>query len=95
MDTEFFTFKDTTASNATKFSGRFSVYPVPAGRMLHIEGLENLTGSIELYSLTGTLVLKKRFQEQVEIAHLDPGIYYFLARDQKGQILGTRRVIKY
>ena len=95
METEFYADIDTTTSNPAMHSENFRVYPVPAGRILHIAGLENLNGSIEMYSLTGTLVLKEILQEQVDITHLDPGVYYLLARDQRGRVLETSRIIKY
>ena len=86
---------DTSNTSASAISpAGIRIYPVPASRVLNIEGLENMTGSVELYSLTGTLLMKEKLRTQIDIGFLDPGIYYLIVRKPGGAILVTRRIIK-
>jgi len=87
---------DTSSTEIPAFLSRsVKIYPVPANEMIFIEGLETVSGSLEIYSLTGTLVLREKIQNRLEISALDPGIYYLRAREQGGNILLTRRIIKH
>ena len=95
FETERHTVVDTSSTSVPAVSSSdIRIYPVPAGRTLSIEGLENIDGSVALYSLTGTLVLKEKLQGQLDMGTLDAGIYYLLIRERGGAMLVTRRIIK-
>jgi hypothetical protein len=95
FDTEYYTLPDTTTGLSGLNGKSFRFFPNPADNILNIRGLEQVNGTIELYSLTGALVLKEQMQNRVNIAHLDAGVYYMLARNQNGQVLVTHRIIKH
>jgi photosystem II stability/assembly factor-like uncharacterized protein len=65
-----------------------TVYPNPAGRVLHIEGLTAATdGDYSLYDVTGALVKSFRVaapSAAVDIAELPDGIYLLRAKNDAG-----------
>ena len=80
-----------TSSNSGMIETSIRIYPNPVKSVLNIEGLEG--GSLEIYSLTGSLLLKEKFRKQLDISHLGIGIYYLIARNQAGQVTVPQRII--
>ena len=85
----------TLVSNAVINEELFRVYPVPASKVLNIAGMGEMAGSIELFSLTGNLVVIETLRSQLDIGHIDAGIYYLLVKDLTGHVLHTRQIIKH
>jgi hypothetical protein len=73
-------------------AGRFSVYPNPAGEVIHISEIRPLTDplSIQLYNVLGHSVMEVSYQQnmQIDIRHLTPGIYTLVG------VSGNTRVMK-
>jgi PKD repeat protein len=72
----------------------FKIYPNPATGILYVEktGQENCV--MEIYSLTGDLVMKSKLTEttnRVDIGLLKPGLYFIKCSDQQG--ITTRKLI--
>lgn len=81
-------------SNKDIRPGSIRVYPVPVYGTLHISGVENLTGEIEIYSLLGQIVMHQELQGVINLESLDKGVYYLRIRDSKGQVIKTRKIVK-
>jgi hypothetical protein len=93
LETEFYTVTDPTSSNSGMNETSIHFFPNPVKSVLNIEGLEG--GSLEIYSLTGSLLLKDKVSKQIDISHLETGIYYLIARNQAGLVTVTQRIIKH
>lgn len=72
------------------------IYPNPVSEILNIELNENIN-DIEIYSLSGKLVLKKNkinsSKDEINISKIDTGIYYVKIRIREKEII--KRIIKY
>jgi hypothetical protein len=70
------------------------IYPIPTEGLLHIRGLENITGKIEIYTILGQMVSRHDMQSSLNLESLEKGIYYMRIRDQQGKEIDTRRIVK-
>jgi hypothetical protein len=73
---------------------KVKIYPNPTSGFLHIAGVENLEGSVEIYSLLGQLVLKKKLSAILNLEDLKRGTYYLKVLDSGKQPVLTRKIIR-
>lgn len=70
------------------------IYPVPTENILYIRGVDNKSGRIEIFTILGQLVRQQDLQESLNLELLDKGVYYLRIRDQQGNEIETRRIVK-
>jgi hypothetical protein len=70
------------------------IYPVPTENILHIRGVDNKSGQIEIFTILGQMVRQQDLQESLNLELLDKGVYYLRIRDQQGNEIETRRIVK-
>ncbi len=70
------------------------IYPVPTSDILYIRGLENIRGNIEIFTILGQMVRQHDLQGSLNLESLEKGVYYLRIRDQQGNEIDTRRIVK-
>ena len=70
------------------------IYPVPTYDILYIRGLENIKGNIEIFTILGQMVRQQDLQGSLNLESLEKGVYYLRIRDQQGNEIDTRRIVK-
>ena len=70
------------------------IYPVPTSDILYIRGLENMRGNIEIFTILGQMVRQQDLQGSLNLESLEKGVYYLRIRDQQGNEIDTRRIVK-
>ena len=76
-------------------SALFKVYPSPTRDLLYIKPVNNLIGSIALIDYLGRDV--KKFVNPgmvINISELGQGLYYIIAKDKTGKLIGVAKVLK-
>ena len=63
-----------------------SVYPNPATDVVYFS--ENVVADVEIYSITGQLVLRQENASEINIERLNPGIYFMKGEADKKQFVG-------
>ena len=80
-----------------KLNNSLNIYPNPAPKLVNLLFVENVTGQVEVYSLSGKLVLKTNIENQkkqkLDISELVPGSYYLRVNSNK--IVFVKKLIKY
>ena len=72
----------------------FSMYPVPAGNLLHIKGVSNVD-LVSLYAVTGQLIKVRTINEDhltLDLSDLEPGMYMIKFNTDKGT--AVRSIVK-
>jgi hypothetical protein len=73
-------------------SGNISFYPNPASNKIYIEVKNNSSISgIELYNLYGEKVLMQKFTNEMDLSHLEKGIYFLLVKN--GQSVFSGKIV--
>ncbi|MCX6247247.1 MAG: right-handed parallel beta-helix repeat-containing protein [Bacteroidetes bacterium] len=74
---------------------QYSVFPNPAEDLLHVIVYNNATCTFTLYDLTSRKILEEKFilNVSLNIKNLSPGIYFYLLRNDHGNLL-EGKVIK-
>ncbi len=70
------------------------IFPIPTEGMLNILGIENMRGKIEIFTILGQIVMQQDLHGSLNLESLDKGVYYLRIRDQRGNEIHTRRIIK-
>ena len=70
------------------------VYPIPVADILHIRGLENKSGKIEIFTILGQMVRQEDLQGSLNLESLQKGVYYLRISDRQGKEIETRRIVK-
>lgn len=70
------------------------IFPIPTDGMLNIRGIENMRGKIEIFTILGQIVRQQDLHGSLNLESLDKGVYYLRIRDQQGNEIDTRRIIK-
>ncbi len=70
------------------------IYPVPTSDILYISGLGNMRGKIEIFTILGQMVRQQDLQGSMNLESLEKGVYYLRIRDQQGNEIDTRRIVK-
>jgi hypothetical protein len=70
------------------------IYPVPTYGILHIQGLENMKGNIEIFTILGQTVMQHDLQGSLNLEALEKGVYYLRISDDDGKEIDTRRIMK-
>ena len=75
-----------------------SVYPNPAHGLLRLkwESEKEMTAQIQIFDLTGRLVLKQELQSgenSMPLGHLPKGSYLIVVRDEEGRALYRKRIM--
>lgn len=73
--------------------GALTVYPVPANDLLYVSNLSVAQGTIQVYDLTGRVVLSHHFSTEsqphhIEISTIESGVYLLIVLDQAGKQAG-------
>ncbi len=68
------------------------IFPNPFDDQLVIRGIES--GTIELYDLSGKLIMQKRIEKFVSVIKIEPGLYVAILRDDRGSRILTKKLIK-
>ena len=80
-----------------KLNNSLNIYPNPAPKLVNLLFVENFTGQVEVYSLSGKLVLETNIENQktqkLDISELVPGSYYLRVNSNK--IVFVKKLIKY
>ncbi|MFC2081386.1 T9SS type A sorting domain-containing protein, partial [Bacteroidota bacterium] len=71
-----------------------TVYPIPAGNTLYLQGINHTKGSVEFYSLLGQAVLRVNLAEEINLETLERGVYYLRIMDPEGQPIFMQKIIK-
>jgi len=90
---QFSFFKSSTIVGKKEFAEatNLKIFPVPATDKLNIESSEKIE-KVEIYSLTGALLIKENCVDQVDISSLLPSTYYIRVYVSGAEI--TRKFIK-
>lgn len=90
---------DITVSNATGKNDvdadGIKIYPVPANAGIHIESTRTTIEKLEIYDVTGKLLLKKKINAnyaKIDISSLEKGMYLMNITNQNGRI--TKKLLK-
>jgi len=70
------------------------IYPVPTHGILHIRGLENISGKIEIFTILEQMVWQQDLQRSLNLESLEQGVYYLRIRNPEGKEIKTRRIVK-
>lgn len=73
------------------------LFPNPVGQQLFVEGLEELEGELLISNSLGQLVLQQSIAKenlQLNVAHLNQGVYFVNCYDKNGQLLSTQQLVK-
>ena len=70
------------------------VFPIPVADILHIRGLENKSGKIEIFTILGQMVRQEDLQGSLNLESLQKGVYYLRISDRQGKEIETRRIVK-
>jgi len=70
------------------------VFPIPVADILHIRGLENMNGKIEIFTILGQMVKQEDLQGSLNLESLQKGVYYLRISDRQGKEIETRRIVK-
>lgn len=74
----------------------FSFYPNPfIGSYLNLEYSVNdpFNSEIEIFNITGQLIYQQRFENQIDISHLDRGVYLIRLVDRTNSNIQTKKLI--
>ena len=69
-----------------------SVYPNPVSSTLHIEGVDNGT-SITLYDITGRIVMRTSYSNEVSVEHLRNGLYLMNITTAEGNVVSKKIMV--
>ena len=69
----------------------FGVYPNPAKNLIHINSNAEIE-SIEIYSMTGSLITKSQFVNSIPV-DASPGAYLVVAKGIKGEVLAQQKLL--
>jgi endoglucanase len=87
-------FSITTSSQIfSAVENNWFVFPNPSSNFITISGKQNEKVSVELYDMTGNLVLQKESfgGENISVEELSPAIYFCIIRDEK-EIIATEKI---
>jgi hypothetical protein len=62
--------------------------------VLYVKGLENRTATAEVFTILGQIVLQQDLHAPLHLRQLKKGVYYLRIKDQHGNEIETRRIIK-
>lgn len=75
-----FTIYVVSPTDAESLSGdQVEVYPNPAQNTLYVEGLDN-SDSIDLYTLSGSMVKSAGSNQQINVGNIEPGVYLLVIK---------------
>lgn len=85
-----------TVGIAEKFSEAIKVYPNPTQDYLTIDNSENLVSSVELYNVSGKMVMNSNLNgnDRISIQELAAGNYILKLVDANANIVSTNLVVK-
>lgn len=74
---------------------QFLIYPNPASANVFIETLSTETGYMELYDISGRLIMTQNLIDKtsIEIGELKNGLYFVVLFDENKNKLGTKKVV--
>ncbi|UPQ80795.1 T9SS type A sorting domain-containing protein [Flavobacterium azooxidireducens] len=76
-------------------SDNFSISPNPTSGNVNINGIDNLQFSVEIYDLTGKLMVKEKQQSQIDLSAFQNGIYFIKIRNNQTNTSVVKKIIKH
>lgn len=76
-------------------SGNITVSPNPTAGNVNINGIDNLQFSVEIYDLTGKLMVKEKQHSQIDISAFQNGIYYMKIQNNQTNTSVVKKIIKH
>jgi len=85
--------EDTTTTNMIDITiaENIKIYPNPVNQVLQVDAPDNY--STEIYSVIGELKLSTT-EKQINVSHLETGIYFIVIKNENGQTVKSEKVIK-
>ena len=77
-----------------ELSDNFIIYPNPVKEKLHISTTSTIIENIEIYSISGELILSSNKTNDINVGNLTKGIYILNIKDNNGEVLTQRKIIK-
>lgn len=71
-----------------------TVSPNPTAGNIDINRIDNLQFTIEIYDLTGKLMMKEKQQAQIDISAFQSGIYFIKIIDNQTNISTIKKIVK-
>lgn len=68
------------------------VYPNPASTTIHIDGLDNGV-AINLYDITGRMVMQRTFTNELSLSHLSNGLYLLNITTTDGAVISKKIMV--
>ena len=69
------------------------LYPNPAQNLVNIDGLDGFF-TVAIYDLSGRRVTFAENEHTIDVNHLDPGLYLVDIRDEDGNSLYAKKLVK-
>jgi hypothetical protein len=82
-----------------KREDEFNIYPNPFQNQISISNLKNEFFEIQIFDFVGKLYYSEKINTQnniniIELSALDRGLYFVKLIDAKGEVIGTKKLIK-
>lgn len=92
-------FTGTLSNEDISVSDKTEIYPVPTERMLNIKTPYQEKVTLQLFSLTGKMLLKKQISDhngllEIDVRNLANGIYILKGSNENGQELFQKKIIR-
>ncbi len=77
-------------------ASEISITPNPSNGLFEINSSKDLNGTIEIYDVTGKLILKETAKQynKIDISSHASGVYSVVIKDEKGVLMKTAKVVK-
>lgn len=76
-------------------SNNFSISPNPTSGNVNINGIDNLQFSVEIYDLTGKLMVKEKQKSQIDLSAFQNGIYFVKIINNQTNTAVVKKIIKH
>jgi hypothetical protein len=89
--------QSTTSLNEKGNNTDISIYPNPAHENVMLKFSTSTKGSIIVYTIDGSEVLKGNingFNTSVDLNNISKGLYFIAVIDQQGQIIANKKIVK-
>jgi len=72
---------------------QFEVYPNPAQDLVHVNTSSTSIDLLEICTLQGAIVLTSEMATSLNIQGLETGVYFLLAKNANGEVIGNEKLI--
>ncbi len=82
-----------SAINTNHLSNGISIYPMPADQVMNIRSDTGKIAQIEIYNLSGQIILNEPFNKQIDTGQIRPGHYIIRLIAPSGTTVSTQNII--